>query len=217
MTPERHAAPAAARGSAGGTRVCPLRLLGTPPPRGAWTTLGGEAWQRPEADPRSRFERRHSREPSPRLRPLPQPIFLCVAREFERGRPVFRWTSSHLPLVESVEASTPPFKCVIALPAGLVLEAPAGEKERPPALADGRFAHRGAGIRTRDLLLPKQARYRTAPHPVVECQQLRRLEQPRQAESDTCPAQLLVTGAALIGSVVPFDMAFLKEPSSFTH
>ena len=25
---------------------------------------------------------------------------------------------------------------------------------------------RGAGIRTRDLLLPKQARYRTAPHPV---------------------------------------------------
>ena len=25
--------------------------------------------------------------------------------------------------------------------------------------------HRGAGIRTRDLLLPKQARYRTAPHP----------------------------------------------------
>jgi hypothetical protein len=27
--------------------------------------------------------------------------------------------------------------------------------------------HRGAGIRTRDLLLPKQARYRTAPHPAV--------------------------------------------------
>jgi hypothetical protein len=27
--------------------------------------------------------------------------------------------------------------------------------------------HRGAGIRTRDLLLPKQARYRTAPHPVI--------------------------------------------------
>ena len=25
--------------------------------------------------------------------------------------------------------------------------------------------HRGAGIRTRDLLLPKQARYRTEPHP----------------------------------------------------
>src|SRR6476659_6380583 len=28
-------------------------------------------------------------------------------------------------------------------------------------------ADRGAGIRTRDLLLPKQARYRTAPHPVL--------------------------------------------------
>jgi hypothetical protein len=27
-------------------------------------------------------------------------------------------------------------------------------------------SNRGAGIRTRDLLLPKQARYRTAPHPV---------------------------------------------------
>ncbi len=26
--------------------------------------------------------------------------------------------------------------------------------------------NRGAGIRTRDLLLPKQARYRAAPHPV---------------------------------------------------
>src|SRR4249920_2353238 len=68
-------------------------------------------------------------------------------------------------LVESVKASTLSFKCVIALLAGPVLEAPADEKERPPALADGRFAHRGAGIRTRDLLLPKQARYRTAPHP----------------------------------------------------
>jgi hypothetical protein len=29
-------------------------------------------------------------------------------------------------------------------------------------------ANRGAGIRTRDLLLPKQARYRTAPHPVTK-------------------------------------------------
>src|SRR6476661_2375737 len=29
--------------------------------------------------------------------------------------------------------------------------------------------HRGAGIRTRDLLLPKQARYRTAPHPALSC------------------------------------------------
>lgn len=30
--------------------------------------------------------------------------------------------------------------------------------------------YRGAGIRTRDLLLPKQARYRTAPHPAgAEC------------------------------------------------
>jgi hypothetical protein len=32
--------------------------------------------------------------------------------------------------------------------------------------------HRGAGIRTRDLLLPKQARYRTAPCPVIARQQL---------------------------------------------
>jgi hypothetical protein len=34
--------------------------------------------------------------------------------------------------------------------------------------AGRKLLNRGAGIRTRDLLLPKQARYRTAPHPVVE-------------------------------------------------
>ena len=36
----------------------------------------------------------------------------------------------------------------------------------PGAAGSLSFDHRGAGIRTRDLLLPKQARYRTAPHPV---------------------------------------------------
>ena len=34
----------------------------------------------------------------------------------------------------------------------------------PPILP---ILYRGAGIRTRDLLLPKQARYRTAPHPAI--------------------------------------------------
>ena len=40
----------------------------------------------------------------------------------------------------------------------------------PPALPISSILpalYRGAGIRTRDLLLPKQARYRTAPHPAV--------------------------------------------------
>jgi hypothetical protein len=37
---------------------------------------------------------------------------------------------------------------------------------RSPAGRVWVFSYRGAGIRTRDLLLPKQARYRTAPHPV---------------------------------------------------
>jgi hypothetical protein len=39
----------------------------------------------------------------------------------------------------------------------------------PASLKDRRgflLFNRGAGIRTRDLLLPKQARYRTAPRPV---------------------------------------------------
>src|SRR6185295_1502216 len=40
--------------------------------------------------------------------------------------------------------------------------------ERAPGPLHARAdpGHRGAGIRTRDLLLPKQARYRTAPRPV---------------------------------------------------
>ena len=40
------------------------------------------------------------------------------------------------------------------------------ERAPGPLRARADTGHRGAGIRTRDLLLPKQARYRTAPHPV---------------------------------------------------
>src|SRR4029079_6675769 len=43
-------------------------------------------------------------------------------------------------------------------------DVPPGRRPGHPEI--GYSSHRGAGIRTRDLLLPKQARYRTAPHPV---------------------------------------------------
>jgi hypothetical protein len=59
-----------------------------------------------------------------------------------------------------------------AFPAQILaqLVARAQKHESPAACNDWRgfyFDNRGAGIRTRDLLLPKQARYRTAPRPVV--------------------------------------------------
>jgi integrase len=61
-----------------------------------------------------------------------------------------------------------------------------GRTAKSPATAKRRrgqtLRHRGAGIRTRDLLLPKQARYRTAPHPAIVRQQLRRFLTLRQAE-----------------------------------
>ncbi len=75
---------------------------------------------------------------------------------------------------------------------------PAGsEKPRSREVATGLDDnHRGAGIRTRDLLLPKQARYRTAPHPVVISQQLRRSQAPRQAECARFCARLWSPGHA---------------------
>ncbi len=67
-----------------------------------------------------------------------------------------------------------------------------------PAAAKGRrgqmLRHRGAGIRTRDLLLPKQARYRTAPHPVFVRQQLRRFIALRQAECARLGSALVLFG-----------------------
>jgi hypothetical protein len=61
--------------------------------------------------------------------------------------------------------------------------------------------HRGAGIRTRDLLLPKQARYRTAPHPVITRQQLRRVRLRSEAEcASSCASTPLSTTVSIARS-----------------
>ncbi len=58
-------------------------------------------------------------------------------------------------------------------------------------MADGgafAYLHRGAGIRTRDLLLPKQARYRAAPRPADD----------RPVQTSTHPTTLPTTSYSLV-------------------
>ena len=198
-------APAAARGSAGGTRVLLYACSVSLPPRGASPHKEERHGDAPEADPAVGSV--GIAVSLTRLRPLPQPIFsaVCGSENSSEGGPRV-----------SLDIFSPPFGRVRGglnsglqmchrLAGGPVLEAPAGKRSAP---LHWRFAHntrhskkghscsrswRAPGLRHTPLLNADNLDASSSPAKRVWC---------------AAPAQLswYRRCAWCLGSVVPFDM-----------